>query len=84
VAVVTMFEDFDTTFVYVVSLIVELALFLVFLFIDFGDSPLLGGVSYRFLGFFFSLIRRCMDFPLGAPNISFVFCYFKSPNLALL
>jgi len=30
-AVVTMFEDFGTTFVYVVSLIVVLALFLVFL-----------------------------------------------------
>ena len=51
VAVATMFEDFCTTFVYVVSLIVMLALFRC-KFIDFRDSPLLGGVSYRFFGFF--------------------------------
>ena len=49
VAVVTMFENFGTTFVYVVSLIVVLALFWCFyLFIGFRDSPLLGGVSYMF------------------------------------
>jgi hypothetical protein len=49
VVVVTMLEDF----VYVVSLI-GVSFVLVFLFIDFGDSPLLG-VSYRFffLDFFF-------------------------------
>jgi len=56
---------------------------LVFLFISFGDIPLLRGVSYRFFGFF-SLIHGCMGFPLGAPHLSFVYCYFKTSSLALI
>jgi hypothetical protein len=76
VVVVTLFEDFGTTFVYVDSLIVVLALFLVFLFIDFGDSPLLGSVSYRFFGLFF-LNYGCMSFSFGVPRLSFVCCYLR-------
>jgi len=52
---VMMFEGFGTTFVYVVvrrfAFDFGVSLFSVFLFIDFGDSPLFGGVSCRFFRF---------------------------------
>ncbi|RHN44324.1 hypothetical protein MtrunA17_Chr7g0218141 [Medicago truncatula] len=53
VAVVTMFEDFGTTYVYVVSLIVVLALFWCFYLLILEIAICLGGVSSKFLGFFF-------------------------------
>lgn len=56
---------------------------LVFLFIGFRDTPLLGGVFYRFF-WIFSLIHGCMGLPMGAPHLSFVCYYFKTYSLALL
>jgi len=55
---------------------------LVFLSIDFGDSPLLGGVSYKFLDF--SLFSRVYGFSIRGFPSSFVCCYCKTPSLALL
>jgi hypothetical protein len=54
-----------------------------FSFIDFVDSPLLGGVSGRIFRFFSSM-HRCMGLQLGAPHLTFVCCYFTIPSLTLL
>lgn len=68
------FEDFGTTFVYVIvrRFVFDCGVSFVFgvSFIDFGDSSLLGGVFYRF--------------SLRSPHLSFVCCYFKTPSLAFL
>jgi len=74
VAIVMMFEDFGATFVYVVVrrfvFNCGLALFLVFPFIDFRDSPLLGDVSYRFLDFVFD--ARVYGLSIGGST--FILC----------
>ena len=51
--------------------------------IDFEDSPLLGGISYRFF-WIFSSMHGCWDFSLEASHLSFVCCYFQIPSLTLI